>query len=137
MVQTPGRPDLWLFCTRENALIPQLQLQPYAADSAVGEIAIEKTASPRGDHVPCRGVSELRVIQGVQSLDAKFQPLLFGNLEGLGEAQVEIADAACPQSVPAYRGGIDRSRSLNPMDVCRCDAQICVRVGIPGFVAGL
>ena len=105
----------------------QLQLHPHAADAAVGEIAIQKAGrqpwcGTRGGHALFWNLSELRMVQGIQSLPAKLQPLLLSDLEGLGKAHVKVVDATGHQCVATYCEGIGRSNPLDPANVSRGDA---------------
>ena len=53
--------------------------------AAVGEIAVEKTSQWSAHHVFCRNLSELRAVQGIESLPPKLQAPLLSDLEGLSQ----------------------------------------------------
>src|SRR5262245_34280596 len=118
------------FCTNAHAIatIPgatgtrlsskqQLQLHPHAADAAVGEIAIEETGLWSTDHAPVWDLSELRVVQSIECLPAKLQPLLLCDQEGFRKAHIKVVDAAGEECVAAYSGSIRQSSPLDPVHV--------------------
>src|SRR6266481_483530 len=79
-----------------------------------------------------RNLSELRMIQSIESLPAELQSPPLPELEGLGEGYVKIVDAARHQCIAAHCGSVGQSDPLNPVNLGRADAEAGIRISIPG-----
>jgi len=110
----------------------ELHLHPHGAGAAVGEIPIQKAGRRRSEHTFFRNLSELRMVEDIESFPAKLQTPRFRETEGLEKGHVKIVDTTGPKCVAAYRGSVGQTPSLDPVDVSRADAHIRVRVPIPG-----
>ena len=69
-------------------------MHSHAADTAIGEIAVQKAPGHCVENLPVWHVDELRMIEGVLSLPSKFQPRSFGDWEHL-KIDSEIVGPAC------------------------------------------
>src|SRR5262245_29563419 len=82
------------------------QLRPHAADAAVGEVAIEELRWQCPKHIPLWNLSELGMIEGIQRLPLKLQPLPLADGKRLEQTQIEVVRATRRKRVASHCGSV-------------------------------
>src|SRR5687768_10815294 len=92
-----------------------LHLHPHAADTAVSELLVEEAPRKGIQYAFFGWIGVLRMVERVQRLPAKLEPLAFARRKRLEQTQGEIVRAAGNHGVAPHSGSVRWTYSLDPI----------------------